>query len=46
VADAAAASDQGEDSVASEVYRLFTEAGWRVNEVEAPKLAANVWQSR
>jgi hypothetical protein len=37
VAEAAAASDQGEDLVVPEVYRLFTEAGWRVREVEGPK---------
>jgi hypothetical protein len=37
VADAVAASDQGEDSVAPEVYRLFAEAGWRVNEVQGPE---------
>jgi hypothetical protein len=34
VAEAAAASGQGEDLAVAEVYRLFTEAGWRVNEVE------------
>jgi hypothetical protein len=37
VAQAAAASDQGEGVAAPEVYRLFTEAGWRVNEVERTK---------
>jgi hypothetical protein len=36
-AEAAAASDQSDDLVVPEVYRLFTEAGWRMNEVEGPK---------